>query len=269
MMKKPLFTLFILLLLTTSIVAQSVSTNRQIYNFQTGDIFHFEYSYPYYHSVSNSVINQKYYSANQDTVFYVFTLIQESTSSFAPDTIISRTDTIFYTHLDSLVFNGMIDSVYNNSTLYHNRKINEYVFDDTLNLYYYRRMYADSLGEVLYYYMDLNSMDIAERKLVYYKKGNEVWGTPSFVGMKEKSEQTMDLVLFPNPVDNYLEIHSSMAAQLEYTLYDLNGKILKHYSSSTPAKSHIISTEELSLGLYFIRVNSDGMRERILRFVKE
>ena len=267
-MKKYLLALVLLVASTLALEAQSISTNRQIYNFQTGDIFHFEISYPYYHSFSNSVINQKYFSANQDTVFYVFTYIQESTSSFAQDTIISGTDTVFYTHLDSLLYNGMIDTVYNNTSLYHNRKINEYVFDDTINLHYYHRVYADSLGEVLTYYLDLNSMDIAKTKLIYYKKGNEVWGNPHFVGIAEIPQNKTEIHLFPNPASTFLKIRTSKAIQAKITLYNLAGQKVMEQKESLILNEKSIPVQHLSSGIYYIYIATED-DQKVLKFIKE
>ncbi len=66
-------TAMIILFLLFSIVSESqdISTVREIYDFDTGDIYHFEVSTDIDYTLSNIEILDKFYSDDDDTLDYI------------------------------------------------------------------------------------------------------------------------------------------------------------------------------------------------------
>ena len=74
---------------------------------------------------------------------------------------------------------------------------------------------------------------------------------------------TNDIVLYPNPVKNHLNI-SNLKSDLKFTINDVNGRILKKGTVSPNSK---IDVSFLSQGYYFITFN--GVSKVTKKFIKQ
>lgn len=63
-----------------------------------------------------------------------------------------------------------------------------------------------------------------------------------------------DLNLFPNPTKNEIKIHGHMPGVIKYSIYDLNGFIVKQNSTI----NNTIKVDDLLQGMYLIRFDSDN-----------
>ncbi len=132
---------------------QSISTISEIYNYEIGDIFHTrEYeSSPGsgFSKYFNIQIIDKYYSSNNDTLYYLCDVKTALSTNINPQYVYnSYLDTIFYTNLDSLINGGQIDTVYY-SSYYNGKKTNSWSYfyvEDYTNL-----LYIDGCGGPYYY----------------------------------------------------------------------------------------------------------------------
>ena len=79
---------------------------------------------------------------------------------------------------------------------------------------------------------------------------------------KEKSGTISDIIMYPNPTQNEVNLNFSIAEQTEMviTVVDLTGKVLKQVDRNlfTTGKHQIqFSTSDLASGMYFVRMDSE------------
>ena len=190
-----IFTLIVLILTTSisDVKSQSISTIGEIYNFEIGDIFHYEIEsttscFKTLRIYKKAEISNRYYSTNYDTVFYVSKIKQLYLDDYAagewPDYYTdsawySETDNVlkFYTSLDAFLYSeeAYWNQTYIDSMKYNGRKIN--VIRDPESTCC-SEAYADGIGQVSDSYWSHSSCNSHSYKLQYFKKGNEEWGTP-------------------------------------------------------------------------------------------
>lgn len=134
--------------------------------------------------------------------------------------------------------------------IYYNQNENQWeymIVDGCLPSYSYYK----GLGGP-YYYCSWTSSQ--ERKLVYYKKGEIIWGEPlAFTGMTEITK-TAPLSIYPNPAKDYISITQEITSQSEsivFELYDLAGKILLQ---KTLIQENKVNISFLSSGLYIYKL---------------
>lgn len=193
--------------LPSGLKGQDISTVGEIYDYELGDIFHIDYSAggngQGINSITNVEIIEKYYSPNSDTVFYVRDVDYQEISSLNPVwTFEYYIDTIYYNRLDSLIHFGQIDSVYSDPDFYNERLIN---FRQEVTEYYiHERKFVNGCGYVWSYYQDYVYDSQSTIQLVYYKKGNEEWGIPIPVSIKDNPYMIFDINVYPNPVEEDL-----------------------------------------------------------------
>jgi alkaline phosphatase D len=80
------------------------------------------------------------------------------------------------------------------------------------------------------------------------------------------------LSAYPNPVNNYLtiQIHQSIDSDLNFGIYDVNGKLVKvqlQKDAKIGVNKYYVPMEDLSSGVYFLKVNT-GDYSQTLKFVK-
>ena len=63
--------------------------------------------------------------------------------------------------------------------------------------------------------------------------------------------------MFPNPVRDRLTIQSESAIQY-VSVYDINGRMLKSSTLSNPEINYVLNINELSKGIYFIKIQTDS-----------
>ncbi|MCF8299337.1 MAG: T9SS type A sorting domain-containing protein [Saprospiraceae bacterium] len=268
-MKRKVLFQFIFSLLIINMAAQSVSTNREIYNYDVGDIFHYSHEISSPSSganiTSNVEIIGKYYSLGQDTIFYIRDIVSKQSGSGIPVSYKYRIDTISYTNLDSAVNGGIIDSVYYDITQYNGRKINR----DTNS---FLDLYADSLGKVFdMIYHDFNYMTQNQKRLIYYKKGSEEWGTPINLAIKESNITSLDFKIYPNPATDFIAIVFSEALWQDgfVEIYNINGVLIRKEKLNTFERTYELSVKTFKTGLYLGKIVQKNGLVQSFKFVVE
>ena len=252
-----------------SLISQNISTVKEIYKFEIGDIFHFDFygNGPGFgeSSITNIMITDLYYSQNNDTIFYVRKVDREINSSEYPETIYKHySDTIFYTHLDSLIENGQIDSVYSDTNLYYGRKINLYNYSgfeqDSWTV-----MYVEGCGEAKTIYSSWDSSVSSDDRLIYYKKGDEEWGVPHPVSVNEINAGLPEINVYPVPCKNYVNIFSENLTTGSLTVISLTGEIIMVQNIRSNLTT--IDISKLSAGIYLLIIEK-GKQKWYRKFIK-
>ena len=255
---------------TPYLISQNISTVKEIYNFQIGDIFHFDFygSGPGYgeSSITNIMITDLYYSQNNDTIFYIRKIDREVNSSEYPETKYEHySDTVFYTNLASLINNGQIDSVYSDTNLYFGRKINDYHFS-AFEDYTKSSMYVEGCGITETKYSNWDSSVSSDDKLLYYKKGDEEWGVPHPVSVNEIETSSLEINVYPVPSDNYVNIFSKDLTNGSVTITSLTGEkiMLRNVNSNLTT----VDISKLPAGAYLLFIEN-GDRKTYRKLIKK
>lgn len=240
--------------------AQEISTIRQIYDFETGDVFHIKAEgfspNSGYLSITYIEITDKYFSQNMDTVFYSRDIGYGVSSTYYPEwTVEYYTDTVYYTDLDQLINDGDIDSVYSDPEFYNGRLINYNEPFPAWNKY----KFVIGCGIALDYYHNWD-YDYGETKeLKYYKKGDEIWGDSLLLGVdNENLVYNLYVQVYPNPFisDLYIDLTYVNSGICEGFLYDSGGKQLSSFPLIVN-RVNSIQLDGLHKGLFFLKIRGD------------
>ncbi len=237
---------------------ENISTVAEIYDFDIGDVFHFEEEQDSYFAevnfwaIINTRIINKYYSPNNDTVFYERDIEKKIRSYY--DTIFEFFhDTIFYTNLDSLINNGQIDSTYSIPDEYNGRQTNiRYTREGES---YTTIKYSVGCGisydhiidpKIHWYFWTLD--------LVYFKKGTEEWGTPEYVSPEyiETINDKYNLQIYPNPANNFVTIESKTKIK-SVSILSFQGKRIKSFT--VESKNASIDISGLTSNIYILEID--------------
>lgn len=247
------------LVFVSSMNAQTISKRSEIFDYQVGDIFQYELiaSEPTSgsHVYTNIEIMGKYYSASQDTLFYIRSFAQHENHSWAPDWAFSkRTDTIFVVQLDSLINSGNIDTVFTD-TVFNGRKVNR--FSSSTTYIKALQIFVEGCGLTYSHYEQIGPGTDWEDRLIYYKKGSEVWGTPIPLSLHQ-AQNTLSLVkIFPNPSRGVINIDvPKEVVDFEIRVFNANGQLIFKTNNS-----NIIDLSNESCGLYYIQFISNETAE--------
>jgi hypothetical protein len=230
---------------------QDTLTVGQVYDFEVGDVFHYEENF--YGALYKKIhtITDKYYSANNDTLFYFYDF--ESAVRFGWEdttwTYYSGNDILIYIDLDSLVHYGTFTYFGSDPDLYNNRYYNKGVFCDfnfekfVVGCGIVEEMYDDEYtGEFLW-----------SRSLEYYKKGVEEWGNPiEFYTRINQENEISEIKVYPNPASDYLHIDfekSSTTIEQAILYNHLGQKVLE-----VKQENNTVDVSGLTPGMYFIEV---------------
>lgn len=256
--------LIINLILGLKANSQEISKVSEIYDYEIGDIFHFYHVGTYNWSIGmiehiNTSIVDKYYSFNNDTLFY----IQEVTGDYTeypPDTTIyySYSDTIKYFNLDSAINYGGIDTVYIDPNLYNGRKIN-YKLQSYWDRYFEYK-YVDGCGRAYYFYQfsDPPFPGLEEKnELIYFLKGEEEWGEPFYVRIPEIQNESTSITIYPNPGKDYINIKSipSIENEVEIQFNSIDSRLAETYFKKLNQNSQI-DISNLANGIYLISLKT-------------
>ena len=260
--------ILILFILSAGLKSQSISTRAEIYDYEIGDIFHIHFlgNGPGFGdaSITNIEILNKYYSQNNDTLFYIRDIDYRASSSENPDwTYEYYIDTIFYFNLDSLINMGQIDSVSTNINLYNGRLIN-YITTGTEDIY--SKRYVIGCGRAYNNYRTWGGATEATTELVYYKKGNEEWGTQMLVSIYDTESNNPDLIIYPNPAESTINILTNNVETIDLKIIAMTGELVKTRKLS--AESKTIDISQLRTGIYILEIKKNN---RIIykKFIKK
>lgn len=253
------FLLYLSLSITVS--GQTESTRAEIFNFEIGDIFH---TYYYHHwgesyeteKYSTISILDKFYSQTGDTLFYEEEIHCELViwwdSTYYSDSI----DTLIIDELDSLVLNGQADSVYSDPELYNGRQITSYIYasPDFENGGYIN--YVTGCGGPYFWEHTDFYGDLSGNYLVYFKKGDEEWGTPYFVSIPEKNSRYKQIKLYPNPasVSFIIGRMDQKLLDLQVSIYSSDGSCIK--TLSLKSGENQVNISDLPEGFFIVKISN-------------
>jgi hypothetical protein len=232
--------------------SQGISTVREIYDFEINDIFHHEYTGGNGTDgetiISNIEIIDKYYSTDNNTVYYVIDCAKKSISSWNPEwTYAFYVDTINYTNLDSLISMGEIDTVYSDIDLYHGRLINQYEEND--GNYHLVSKYVVGCGNAEWYSFNAGGGESSDY-LVYYKKGSEEWGQPLLVDVSNYKADNLDLTIYPNPTTTSINCKYEKPFNGWVNIYSTQGVLIKKQDLQPELRT--IDVSFLNPGIYIL-----------------
>jgi hypothetical protein len=273
---------FFLLLAFQSKAINDTLTRAQVYNFNVGDTFDYknenigQNGYPYIDldqiSYYRTVITAKFYSQNQDTLFYARKVLGFPSNYLHYDSITKDTlvivdlqmPAIFYDYVTYYYVHDttsrLIDSIINvetfNSRIVNKAFISAFENGETA-------VYAEGLGAI---YINQGGGDGAGdfqndiTTLIYYSQAGETWGTPASiaVGIKNVTEQQPTITLFPtiNTGQFKIKIANGNSANYQLTVYDLTGREVERATLTNGVSN--IEMNNPAKGMYLWSVVSEG-----------
>lgn len=241
---------FISLFCISSLWAQDTLTIGEVYNFDIGDKLHYRTSGDpyYYESGIRMTILNKWLSTDEDTLFFEvhysnFTKtyngsgITTNYATYDTTTFVSNIkQKITELHTwDDIDFNDTLihDFVYyyENSIDYGNVITNGYSYEirgegEEIILMTEDR-WAKGLGMVKNYRSEREEdyYRISDTRLVYFKKGDEEWGSEVMEGIDEGSGKPQTFGFAPNPASSHITLHNTASGQLQ--IYNISGQLLQ------------------------------------------
>jgi len=265
---KIILSFLLMVFFTQSSICQEISTIGEIYDFEIGDKFHYEEFGLYGWGVSGfmkktiDTIIDKYYSSNGIMVYYETYRQVAEISEWDP--YWTYDTTIFvqsYSHVDSLINDGNIDTVYTNPILYNDRIINykKYGIVEVIKI-----KWVEGCGLTWHYWDDPEWGNNIESNLVYYKKGEEEWGTPVIIlNTEENLFKSVELVLYPNPARDKFHIkHLPHIKILQINIYNQVGEMVISCSDYEDG----MNISRLTPGLYIVEIvtNESRIKEKLI-----
>jgi len=118
--------------------------------------------------------------------------------------------------------------------------------------------YGKGLGRTYWTHQIGNGVEYLneEEELIYFKKGNQEWGTPysisEIMSVENLRNPTERVAAYPNPI-NIGDLLNLGATYNFVDLLDVSGK-----SILSVRNANVIATENLSSGIYFVKTESDS-----------
>ena len=242
-----------LFVFTSYTYSQDYSTWGEIYDYETGDIFHFAggtYTpYQWWEEWrKNHLITDKIFSIDSSSVTYTIFIEKISRNFDYPDWVFaSYYNDVIYDNLDSFY---VADTIYYSSN-YNGRKISFSEFTVYMEKYDCDE-YVDGCGHAYKYRSGWQPFWEDSSALVYYKKGDEEWGTPNIiVGIDEDIMDGDHVMLFPNPASDKIQISLNNDLQInQVQIYNNIGKLVLNQSNSFDN----INISNLPPGLYIVEI---------------
>ncbi len=265
----------LLILFSIKLIAQIPPTTQEIFNFNIGD--EFQYSADNNNGPpegEKSIIIGKYYSINSDTLYYIFDN-HNYVSSFNPNpephleyTFHNNIDTIPYIYLDSSVFyylkmcylntpnpyfsNYNLDTTTTNC---QNETHNFYIATSNFEPDVYSVHLVKRLGYTYYSFYSSSAIPIIDisSRLIYYKKGDTICGTPDPVFLSiDKHHNNSSFKVFPNPTNDmaYLELPDNDEYLIE--VFDLTFKNI--FRKKIHSNKFSLDVSNYSNGIYILKL---------------
>ncbi len=269
-------TIFTFLIFTIISNAQPILKIGEVFDFEIGDEFHIKSNLQNQPPNSSRLkVIDKDYSEDNDTVFYKIARDNYTSTYysepephleylFTKDTLSS-----FYTNLDSSIFtyysNLQYDSIVKNydthfsydsvlevSMDYCDSLINGFTCglgDFEPNRYSYE--FGRGIGITYEFYEEGTSggNPSKDKSLFYYKKQSGECGTPDNTTSIEKNYFIDNIKIYPNPVDDIINIELTDNGKVILRLFDSNGRL---QVEKLIENSDIINVSRLTKGIYFL-----------------
>jgi hypothetical protein len=283
-----------------SIIGRRLLTYGEIYDYEIGDVFHRRIyieggSYPDVYDVFE--VLDKYFSADQDTVFYQMSRIEWWYYIGGLSEINFDTLTESYFNLDEILYDDNFpaetmwfpdssavyayelyydNAYYNGRMMYHgpHEIFPSPVYPDTC----FDMMgadfttYIEGCGDFTHFYGDYHNCMPCQR-LDYFKKGDEEWGIPYEIPVGIGEYEQLEVRIYPVPAEDFVMIEIDKAEireNLLITLSDLSGRILDRkivLPDQVPYKLDLQSKEN---GIYFLGIDSGDkiFAGKIVHFIR-
>ena len=262
--------------------AQSALTIGEIFDFNIGDEFHHQvYPQPWYMAIDGRKerfrIVEKYYSPNNDTVFYVrhqfgYThwIYPSSSWGFA-----SYNDTVSYTHFDSIVgiMNtpwpyffpdsvswGMPYDIYFNGDLFDpNWNVNSYQTQFGIGMDLFGGELGVGIGTVNQGWGPEDpQVEAYGYYMTYYRKGDLSFGTPDTldstdIGVHELYPPTStQITLYPNPTSEFINFDWKENSYFDIRIFSFDGRVV--VDRKRIYRGQQVNITELSNGHYIMEL---------------
>lgn len=211
-----------------------------------------------------------------DTVFtsYNYNQAQDTTFALLPfQTFFNNSDFFYYKPILYLQrdnnMSGRLNHIYYDRTdIAFSDSCWQYICADPMPP---SHKYLEGCGGPYSYYEDW-MYTIEERKLQYYKKGNEIWGVPLAADCSDMLSsiitnrgQAVRFNVYPNPVNTELFLEIPISSEFNIDIFNMYGKLV--YKTKTNALN--IDVSQLSSGMYFIQLTDKQKRTYVSRFIKQ
>jgi hypothetical protein len=275
---------------------------RDVYDYNIADEFHIRIGYTISDAFETKIVIDKYYSADLDTVFYVFDHHRWGYTTPPWPEFYHYHDTISenYTNLDSVIHYGNnitmklpLETILPNSSnsyvhnylmysdedLYNGRLVycnlgqefsveqgdscyHQTIFDSG-SWQYYR--YIKGCGDVYTNYSIEQGTDcIPCSELVYFKKGDEEWGNSLSIPLYyDVNEDTSDIKIFPNPTSGKISIQAENIDMIE-VINELGITVLK----SENCKELDLSKHPKGVYLIQITIGDKTTNRKIVKYTE-
>lgn len=101
-------------------------------------------------------------------------------------------------------------------------------------------------------------------RIIYFKKGNETWGTPRLVTRIEGPIKTEEeIYLYPNPSNDIIQLKTAGIPFKQIQLFDIQGRMIRELNFQKQ-----LNVSELKNGMYFVKLIG-GDNTKILKLLKE
>lgn len=205
-------------------------------------------------SITNIEILDKYYSSNDDTLFYIRNRDYQFRFWSDPSGYYNYnyyTETIFYVNLDSLLNHGNVDTVYTNINWYNGRIINYLDYSS----YYitWNKKFVNGCGKTSEQIYDEELWVEDSYELVYYKKGNEEWGIPFYVSVEDINFGDQNILVYPNPADEIINFNFQNLAHNDVfaiEIRNLQSQLIKE-AKNIQSFHYALNVADLKAGVYF------------------
>jgi len=249
------------------LLAEKQLSNREIYNFEVGDIIHFTENPP--SIVTFRHVLSKSYSANNDSVTYQFLDTIITTNAHSSNMEV-KVHNLIYSNLDSFPKTYNFDTVSNSGYFFFSHSL---AANTNKNTYNYSPNYG--VGVVAHYYEGLGRYSTTYTNsgfwnstthiyLNYYKKDNTSWGTPLNVKNIESSLFNQ-ISIYPNPSNSEVTLkRQEVFSNSQITIYDINGRLVYQSDWKQGDENHTINTEQWQVGVYYVALQT-AEGEKIVR----
>jgi hypothetical protein len=243
---------------TGNSTAQELMTVGEVFDFQINDEFHREYGPTAPPNAERLKVVDKYYSDNNDTLYYCFH--DFSYSSFPVDAetmeyeFTDDTITRAYPHPDSSIV--IYDTVFMHDTIYDTHDCGRIT-----NAYYYQiggfepMQYAAEYGSGLglcYQYENQGGNDSGlSTTLFYYKKGSETCGTPDLTSDISSFDDSDRVSVYPNPAKGRTWVKSNLVMKRIKMYNALGQNVITCHPNTKHAN---INLSHLKKGNYYLEI---------------
>lgn len=240
---------------TSDLFAQKRLTNREIYNFEVGDILHFSNISSFYDFTRfyKREFLSKEYSNNQDSVIYIVLDSIYELINIPNFKLSVRYDTITYINLDSFPSPSLSSYDSTNDQCGTTIYIANYSVKPPGKQYteLYTDTYMESLGRYYLLIIDSDNTRSENSALQYYKTKDKECGRRIGNLSTNGLYYNKKIDIYPNPVNDLIFVRNLYKGQ--YKIYNLLGGLIQQGEFENE-----IEVSGLKTGPYFVVITDDN-----------